>query len=33
MADNKQHDTRTTRPLDCVTEIRMANSVFVVSGY
>ena len=24
MADNKQHDTRTTRRPDCVTEIRMA---------
>lgn len=27
MADNKQHDTRTTRRPDCVTEIRMGNSV------
>ena len=26
MADNKQHDTRTTRRPDCVTEIRMGNS-------
>ena len=33
MADNKQHDTRTTRRPDCVTEIRMGNSVLVVSGY
>ena len=32
MADNKQHDTRTTRRPDCVTEIRMGNSVLVVSG-
>ena len=33
MADNKQHDTRTARRPDCVTEIRMGNSVLVVSGY
>ena len=33
MADNKQHDHRTTRRPDCVTEIRMGNSVLVVSGY
>ena len=33
MTDNKQHDTRTTRRPDCVTEIRMGNSVLVVSGY
>ena len=33
MADNKQHDIRTTRRPDCVTEIRMGNSVLVVSGY
>ena len=33
MADNKQHDTRTTRRPDCVTEIRIGNSVLVVSGY
>ena len=33
MADNKQHDTRTTRRPDCVTEIRMGNSVLVVSDY
>ena len=26
MTDNKQHDTRTTRRPDCVTEIRMGNS-------
>ena len=29
----KQHDTRTARRPDCVTEIRMGNSVLVVSGY
>ena len=33
MADNKQHDTHTARRPDCVTEIRMGNSVLVVSGY
>ena len=33
MADNKQHDTRTARRPDCVTEIRMGNSVLVVSGF
>ena len=33
MADNKQHDTRTARHPDCVTEIRMGNSVLVVSGF
>ena len=33
MADNKQHDTRTTRRPDCVTEIRMGNSVLTVSGF
>ena len=36
MTDNKQHDTRTRHPArrpDCVTEIRMGNSVLVVSGY
>ena len=27
MTDNKQHDTRTARRPDCVTEIRMGNSV------
>ena len=25
MADNKQHDTRTARRPDCVTEIRMGK--------
>ena len=33
MTDNKQHDTRTARRPDCVTEIRMGNSVLVVSGF
>ena len=33
MTDNKQPDTRTPRRPDCVTEIRMGNSVLVVSGY
>ena len=33
MTDNKQHDTLTARRPDCVTEIRMGNSVLVVSGY
>ena len=33
MADNKQHDTRTARRPDCVTEIRMGNTVLVVSGF
>ena len=33
MSDNKQHDHRTTRRPDCVTEIRMGNSVLVVSGF
>ena len=33
MADNKQHDTRTARRPDCVTEIRMGNSVLTVSGF
>ena len=33
MTDNKQHDTRTTRRPDCVTEIRMGNTVLVVSGF
>ena len=33
MADNKQHDARTARRPDCVTEIRMGNSVLVVSGF
>ena len=33
MADRQQHDHRTARRPDCVTEIRMGNSVLVVSGY
>ena len=33
MADRQQHDTRTTRRPDCVTEIRMGNSGLVVSGF
>ena len=33
MENIKQHDHRTTRRPDCVTEIRMGNSVLVVSGY
>ncbi len=33
MVDNKQNDHRTIRCLDCVTEVRMGNSVIVVSGY
>ena len=33
LADHQQHDTRTARRPDCVTEIRMGNSVLVVSGY
>ena len=33
MENIKQHDHRTSRPPDCVTEIRMGNSVLVVSGY
>ena len=33
MTDNKQHDTRTARRPDCVTEIRMGNTVLVVSGF
>ena len=32
MTDNKQHDTRTARRPDCVTEIRMGNSVCLKSG-
>ena len=31
--EDKQPDTRTARRPDCVTEIRMGNSVLVVSGY
>ena len=34
MADKKQHNENSTdRRPDCVTEIRMGNSVLVVSGY
>ena len=33
MTDNKQHNTRTARRPDCVAEIRMGNSVLVVSGH
>ena len=33
MENIKQHDHRTTRRPDCVTEIRMGNSVLVVSGF
>ena len=34
MAENKQNNrTRTTRRPNCVTEIRMGNSVLVVSGF
>ena len=32
MAENKQNTTPERRP-DCVTEIRIGNSVLVVSGY
>ena len=32
MENIKQHDHRTTRRPDCVTEIRIGNSVLVVSG-
>ena len=32
MAENKQNTTPERRP-DCVTEIRMGNTVLVVSGY
>lgn len=32
MTDTRNQD-RTTRRPDCVTEIRMGNSVLVVSGY
>ena len=32
MAENKQNN-RTTRRPDCVTEIRMGNSILVVSGF
>ncbi len=30
---NTPENDRSTRRLDCVTEIRMGNSVLVVSGY
>ena len=33
MADNKQIIQTNSRRPDCVTEIRMGNSVLVVSGY
>ena len=34
MTENKQNNNdRTDRRPDCVTEIRMGNSVLVVSGY
>ena len=33
MADNKQINRTNPRRPDCVTEIRMGNSVLVVSGY
>ena len=33
MENIKQHDHRTTRVPDCVTEIRMGNTVLVVSGF
>ncbi len=33
MENIKQHDPRTTRRPDCVTEIRMGNTVLVVSGF
>ena len=32
MTDNKQQDTRTRRP-DCVTEIRMGNSVLAFPAF
>ena len=32
MENIKQHDHRTTRRPDCVTEIRMGNSVLVGAG-
>ena len=32
MADNKQHDTRTARRPDCVTEIRMGNSCLLYTS-
>ena len=33
MENIKQHDHRTTHRPDCVTEIRMGNTVLVVSGF
>ena len=33
MGDKKQQDHRAARRPDCVTEIRMGNSVLVVSGF
>ena len=33
MADNKQITRTNPRRSDCVTEIRMGNSVLVVSGF
>ena len=33
MAENKQNNITTERRPDCVTEIRMGNSVLVVSGF
>jgi len=33
MAENKKNSTTTERHPDCVTEIRMGNSVLVVSGF
>ena len=36
MTDKKEHikhSMKSTAPADCVTEIRMGNSVLVVSGY
>lgn len=33
MAENKQTTRTNPRRPDCVTEIRMGNSVLVVSGY
>ena len=33
MADNKQITRTNSRRPDCVTEIRMGNSVLVVSGF
>ena len=33
MENIKQHDHRTTRRPDCGTELRMGNTVLVVSGF